>query len=119
MSYLGISVFAILLALSVVQAQYLANYPRVVQAPVAVGGDTFDPNPRYNFEYQVQDPTTGDFKSQRESRDGDVVQGSYSLLEADGTTRVVEYTADSVNGFNAVVHKEGAAHPAPVQPLYG
>lgn len=49
---------------------------------------------------------TGDSKSQQESRSGDVVQGSYSLVEPDGTRRVVEYTADPANGFNAVVHKE-------------
>lgn len=47
-------------------------------------------------------------KSQQESRSGDVVQGSYSLIEADGTRRIVEYTADPVHGFNAVVHREGA-----------
>ncbi|CAH1957323.1 unnamed protein product [Acanthoscelides obtectus] len=34
--------------------------------------------------------------------------GSYSLLESDGTKRTVDYTADSLNGFNAVVHKEPA-----------
>lgn len=32
------------------------------------------------------------------------------LKEADGTTRVVEYTADDHNGFNAVVKKIGHAH---------
>lgn len=42
------------------------------------------------------------------------MQGSYSLVEPDGTRRTVEYTADPVNGFNAVVHKEALAHAAPV-----
>ena len=32
------------------------------------------------------------------------------MKEADGTTRVVEYTADDHNGFNAVVKKIGHAH---------
>jgi hypothetical protein len=36
------------------------------------------------------------------------------LIEADGTRRIVDYTADPVHGFNAVVHKEGQAHPAPI-----
>ncbi|XP_038210888.1 cuticle protein 7-like [Zerene cesonia] len=67
----------------------------------------------YSYEYGVQDPHTGDFKSQQESREGDVVRGSYSLHEADGTIRRVEYTADAHNGFNAVVHREGQAHQAP------
>nr|CAH7764717.1 unnamed protein product [Callosobruchus chinensis] len=62
----------------------------------------------YDFGYAVNDPYTGDSKSQVESRRGDVVQGSYSLLESDGTKRTVDYTADALNGFNAVVHKEPA-----------
>lgn len=49
---------------------------------------------------------TGDAKSQHETRDGDVVKGHYSLIDADGSKRTVEYTADPVHGFNAIVHKE-------------
>ncbi|XP_037729748.1 cuticle protein isoform X2 [Drosophila subpulchrella] len=80
-----------------------------------------DPHPKYNFAYDVQDALSGDSKSQVESRDGDVVQGEYSLDDADGFRRTVKYTADSVNGFNAVVHREPLAHvhkvvaAAPVQ----
>lgn len=44
----------------------------------------FDPNPQYSFAYDVQDHLTGDSKSQHESRQGDVVHGSYSLVDADG-----------------------------------
>lgn len=83
-----------------------------------------------------QDELTGDAKSQQETRSGDVVQGSYSLIEADGTRRIVEYTADPIHGFNAVVHKEGtpvvkavakaivpvakvAAYPAIAKPILG
>ncbi|XP_067013452.2 cuticle protein 19.8-like [Anabrus simplex] len=78
-----------------------------VAAPVAVDTD-YDPNPSYNYAYDIQDALTGDSKGQQESRQGDVVQGSYSLVEPDGTRRTVEYTADPVNGFNAVVHREPA-----------
>lgn len=73
--------------------------------------------PRYAFDYAVHDPHTGDQKSQWESRDGDVVKGSYSLVEPDGTVRTVHYTADDHNGFNAIVHKTGhAVHP--ISPVY-
>lgn len=80
-------------------------------APVAkaVVADEYDPNPQYSYAYDIADAITGDTKSQQESRDGDVVHGSYSLIEPDGTRRTVDYTADPVNGFNAVVHKEPAA----------
>ncbi|CAH0407847.1 unnamed protein product [Chilo suppressalis] len=60
--------------------------------------------PKYEYTYSVADGHTGDNKSQQESRDGDVVKGSYSFHEADGSVRTVEYTADDHSGFNAVVH---------------
>lgn len=75
-------------------------------AKIAAPVDDYDPNPQYSYAYDIQDALTGDSKSQQESRSGDVVQGSYSLVEPDGTRRIVEYTADPHNGFNAVVHKE-------------
>ncbi|XP_033216417.1 cuticle protein 19-like [Belonocnema kinseyi] len=72
-------------------------------------------HPKYTFNYGVHDPHTGDVKTQHEVRDGDVVHGSYSVNEPDGSVRIVEYTADDHNGFNAVVKKVGpAVHPAPV-----
>ncbi|SPP84897.1 cuticle protein 7 [Drosophila guanche] len=80
--------------------------------------------PKYHYNYGVADSHTGDVKSQHEVRDGDVVKGSYSLVEPDGSVRTVEYTADDHNGFNAVVHKTAptihhsapavVAHAAPV-----
>ncbi|TKX27804.1 cuticular protein RR-2 [Spodoptera litura] len=82
--------------------------------------------PKYAFNYGVADHSTGDVKSQHESRDGDVVKGQYSLVEPDGSIRTVDYTADPVHGFNAVVSKTGPnlhAAPAPppqqkIQPVY-
>ncbi|RVE52443.1 hypothetical protein evm_002837 [Chilo suppressalis] len=73
-------------------------------------------HPKYAYEYSVQDPHTGDHKSQHETRDGDVVKGFYSLHEADGTVRIVEYEVDKHSGFNAVVRREGhAKHIVPEQ----
>lgn len=53
----------------------------------------------------MQDHHTGDIKHQSEVRDGDVVKGQYSLVEPDGSIRTVDYTADDVHGFQAVVSK--------------
>ncbi|XP_071455819.1 adult-specific cuticular protein ACP-20-like [Hetaerina americana] len=76
-------------------------------------------HPKYNFDYGVSDHKTGDMKNQWETRDGDVVKGAYSLHEADGTVRVVEYTADKHNGFNAVVKRQGkAVHPQSYAPAF-
>lgn len=66
----------------------------------------------YSFSYGVSDPHTGDNKHQEESLTNGVVHGSYSLTEPDGTIRKVTYTADKINGFNAVVEKSGVAHHA-------
>ncbi|KAM3961221.1 cuticular protein RR-2 motif 70 [Aphomia sociella] len=82
-------------------------------APVAARLEEFDPLPQYRFGYNVADSLTGDYKSQQERRDGDLVQGSYSVVEPDGTRRVVDYSADSVNGFNAVVRNEPLVAAAP------
>lgn len=39
----------------------------------------FQAYPKYGFEYDVHDPHTGDYKSQHETRDGDVVKGFYKV----------------------------------------
>ncbi|XP_043283499.1 larval cuticle protein A3A-like [Venturia canescens] len=106
--------------------QAAAPAPLVYHAPLAktvvakqIDAD-YDPHPQYSYGYDVHDSLTGDIKNQQETRDGDVVHGSYSLVEADGSRRIVDYTADPVNGFNAVVRKEPAqvavkaVHAAPV-----
>lgn len=88
------------------------KYAPIGYGPKTVAYDTeYDPNPSYSYAYDIQDQLTGDSKSQHESRQGDVVQGSYSLVEPDGSKRTVEYTADPHNGFNAVVHKEPGSYP--------
>lgn len=59
--------------------------------------------PLYKFGYWVHDPKTKDVKNHWEHRDGDVVHGSYSLMQPDGHVRVVDYTVDKHSGFNAHV----------------
>ncbi|XP_060869997.1 cuticle protein 7-like [Metopolophium dirhodum] len=82
-------------------ATTLAQYA----APAYPAHHAYTPTP-YNFEYSVNDPHTYDVHSQSEYSDGNgYVKGTYSLLEADGSTRVVEYTADDHSGFNAEVKK--------------
>ncbi|XP_049280952.1 larval cuticle protein A2B-like [Anopheles funestus] len=60
----------------------------------------------YHFEYSVNDAHTGDIKQQHEERHGDKVTGQYSLIDADGYRRVVDYSADKHTGFVANVHRE-------------
>lgn len=89
--------------------------PLVASAPVVAARVTeFDDTyPQYQFAYNVQDGLTGDSKTQEETRDGDIVKGSYSLIEPDGSRRVVNYYADPINGFNAVVQRDLPVVAAP------
>ncbi|XP_049863888.1 cuticle protein 21-like isoform X5 [Schistocerca gregaria] len=81
--------------------------------PAELADPYYDPNPQYSFSYSVSDALTGDAKQQRESRSGDVVEGSYSLVEPDGSVRTVDYTAAPGVGFNAVVSKSAAPAGSP------
>ncbi|XP_063709002.1 larval cuticle protein A3A-like [Culicoides brevitarsis] len=73
----------------------------------------------YAFEYAVHDEHTGDIKSQHETRDGDKVQGYYTLVQPDGKRRIVHYTADKVNGFVAKVEEEEVkGYKAPEAPKF-
>lgn len=74
----------------------------------AYDGATFDPYPRYNFDYRVAEPRTGDYKNHQESRNGDAVRGQYSVAEPDGSLLTVRYAADDAHGYTAVVERSGA-----------
>lgn len=95
-------------------AHAVAPAPTVVRtvapAPVVETVEV-EADPSYQFGYQVTDTKTGDSKSREEVRDGDVVTGSYTVADPDGRIRHVTYTADAVNGFNAVVTYDGEAGP--------
>lgn len=95
----------------------------------------YNPDPKefvsapYNFEYSVNDPVTNNIHSRSEYSDGNGnVKGTYSLVEPDGSVRVVDYTADPYNGFKAEVKKTAgpynnvgssaynSAYPTPAYP---
>ena len=92
--------------------------------PILSVPEPFDANPKYSYSYNVNDAESGDTKSASETRDGDKVTGSYSVVEPDGAVRTVTYTADAENGFNAKVERTPAAapvvvaKPAPVKVTY-
>jgi len=83
-------------------------------APATAAPEPVDPHPQYSYSYSVDDAQTGDSKSAHETRDGDAVEGSYSLVEPDGAVRTVTYTADAVNGFNAKVERHAPRQPVVV-----
>lgn len=62
-------------------------------------------NMNYEYAYSVNDKLTGDFKTQTEHRRGHYVQGQYSLIDADGFQRIVDYTANDRDGLHSEVRR--------------
>lgn len=52
---------------------------------------------------------SGYIRDQWENRDGSFVRGGYSLVDADGSLVVVEYSSDPINGFRVMVKRSGFA----------
>ncbi|XP_052129705.1 uncharacterized protein LOC113202505 isoform X1 [Frankliniella occidentalis] len=50
---------------------------------------------------------SGYIRDQWENRDGSFVRGGYSLVDADGSLVVVEYSSDPINGFRVIVKRSG------------
>ena len=49
---------------------------------------------KYEFEYMVYDPPSGNDFGHKESRDGEMTRGVYYVLLPDGRRQMVEYEAD-------------------------
>ncbi|VVC28383.1 Hypothetical protein CINCED_3A006663 [Cinara cedri] len=56
----------------------------------------------YEFQYNVNDLTSGVISHRWESRYGDYVRGSYSFLEPNGMIRNVYYEVDGSHGYRAI-----------------
>ena len=100
-----------------IELQYNQGYnsgARLLVPALGSGDKYYDAPAQYDFAYGVKDPSTGDIKEQKESRRGDVVQGRYSLVDSDGYERIVEYSADGKNGFNAVIQRQPTKYQVPL-----
>lgn len=51
----------------------------------------------------MNDDQYTNYQNRKEQRDGDVIKGSYSVVDSDGFIRTVTYTADPKEGFKAEV----------------
>ncbi|XP_013098349.1 larval cuticle protein A2B [Stomoxys calcitrans] len=89
---------------------HIYHAPAAIIKPALVKTVEVEAPAHYDFTYSVHDEHTGDIKSQTESRKGDQVHGQYTLVDADGHLRTVDYTSDAHNGFNAVVRREPLGH---------
>ena len=64
------------------------------------------PSPSYQFGFDVKDDEFTNYQNRKESREGNVIKGSYSVVDSDGFIRTVTYTADPKEGFKAEVVRE-------------
>ncbi|CAG9771544.1 unnamed protein product [Ceutorhynchus assimilis] len=90
-----------------------AHAPALVKAAPAVDYVAY---PKYEFKYGVADGHTGDQKTQSEIRDGDVVKGQYSLVEADGTTGHASHPPTPIAVGHKVIAAPAIAHSAYAAP---
>nr|XP_027215395.1 cuticle protein 7-like [Penaeus vannamei] len=72
---------------------------------------------KYDFNYAVNDPPSGNDFGHQEARDGDHTQGSYYVLLPDGRLQKVTYTVNGDSGYVADVTYEGEAQYPPHKPL--
>jgi len=103
---------AALMSVKAASAQLLAGTTQVASPNLSPLEE--DIPAQYNFGYSITDRDTGDSKARQESRDGDVVTGSYSVQDPDGRIRTVTYTADAVHGFQAKVTYDGEEGPVAI-----
>ncbi|XP_037794100.1 pro-resilin-like [Penaeus monodon] len=71
---------------------------------------------KYDFNYAVNDPPSGNDFGHQEARDGPNTQGSYYVLLPDGRLQRVIYTVNGNSGYVADVTYEGDATPRPYTP---
>ncbi|XP_030377153.1 pupal cuticle protein Edg-84A [Scaptodrosophila lebanonensis] len=90
------AVLCVIVCGSVSQAGLIASHP----------DELIVSSPQYEFQYSVHDSHTGDVKDQFEHRRGEYVTGRYSLIDADGLRRIVDYSSDPLLGFIAQVRRE-------------
>ncbi|XP_042866866.1 pro-resilin-like [Penaeus japonicus] len=74
---------------------------------------------KYDFNYAVNDPPSGNDFGHQEARDGDNTQGSYYVQLPDGRLQRVTYTVNGDSGYVADVTYEGEAQYPNPQASYG
>ncbi|XP_071529465.1 cuticle protein 8-like [Panulirus ornatus] len=69
----------------------------VLAAGLPQGKDDYPPA-KYDFNWEVEDPESGNSYNQQESRDGDYTQGRFEVLLPDGVRQVVVYSVEGEEG---------------------
>merc|ERR1712018_51506 len=70
-----------------------ATQEEIAQIRAGTYGEMFDENPQYTFDFKVADDVEQTYIAQQESRDSDIVTGSYSYVDPLGSLITVNYEA--------------------------
>ncbi|KAL3288695.1 hypothetical protein HHI36_003129 [Cryptolaemus montrouzieri] len=81
------------------------SFSQIEEEPPENTIESQQPSPEYEYGYSVNEPSTGDQKFHTESRRDNIVQGTYSLIEPDGSRRTVVYIAD-IYGFRVRMYRD-------------
>ncbi|EFA00093.1 hypothetical protein TcasGA2_TC002908 [Tribolium castaneum] len=68
--------------------------------------EEYDPNPSYQFGFDVNDDLYTNYQNRKEQREGGKITGSYSVVDPDGFVRTVTYHTDPKEGFKAEVTRQ-------------
>ncbi|XP_066968362.1 pupal cuticle protein Edg-84A-like isoform X2 [Macrobrachium rosenbergii] len=78
--------------------------PQVAPEEEPIERQVFEP---FNFNFIVNDDENTVYATREESQDmHGVVRGQYSFVAPDGIRYTTTYTADPINGYNAVTRQE-------------
>ncbi|XP_063591472.1 pro-resilin-like [Penaeus indicus] len=101
--------FATLVAVALARPQYTPAYGYGATTPASGPA-------KYDFNYAVNDPPSGNDFGHQEARDGPNTQGSYFVLLPDGRLQRVTYNVNGDSGYLAEVTYEGEATSRPYTP---
>ena len=77
---------------------FLLSYSVYLRRNFDIQFINFQPNPTYNYAYQVSDDESQTYIAHQEGREDNVVTGEYSYVDPFGALITVNYIADS-NGY--------------------
>ncbi|XP_047471385.1 pro-resilin-like [Penaeus chinensis] len=101
---------ATLVAVALARPQYTPAYGYGATTPSSAPA-------KYDFNYAVNDPPSGNDFGHQEARDGPNTQGSYFVLLPDGRLQRVTYNVNGDSGYLAEVTYEGEAqYPSTPRP---
>ncbi|XP_037791968.1 cuticle protein 19-like [Penaeus monodon] len=111
-------ILSALVAVALSRPENAPSYSYGVTTPSYGYGVTTPPSApaKYDFNYAVNDPPSGNDFGHQEARDGPNTQGSYYVLLPDGRLQRVTYTVNGDSGYVADVTYEGDATPRPYTP---